>query len=225
MRPDLIIVGDSHCGALHSAARAAGIQSEMFFLSGNHWHENQMRPHKRWGLMSQNRRPINRTISNFCDTIGGSIFSDQTPVLASIGYHLGRMVPPFTRNGHTSSIDQAIDSDDALYVSNAFVDAFIEAKRGQLLNLLRWADRRCDLTVIAPPIIHHSPETVQFRDRITAKLRDDGIQVFDAFEGAEWTDPELPADLRAEDGVHGNIDYGAVVLRRLAAEQGLQLAA
>ncbi|NVO24777.1 hypothetical protein [Donghicola mangrovi] len=225
MKPDLIIVGDSHCGALQSAALAAGLKSEMFSLSGNHWHENQIRPHKRWGMMSKNRRPVNVSISKFSETIGGSIFSDQTPVLASIGYHLGRMVPPFSRAGHTSSIEQAIDSDEAFYVSDAFVDAFLEAKRGQLFRLLKWAHKRCDLTVIAPPIVKDHAETMLFRDRITALLRDEGINVFDPFEDADLSGRELPAKLRAEDGVHGNVDYGAMVLRRLFAENGLNLAA
>ncbi|WP_323038672.1 hypothetical protein [Gemmobacter sp.] len=212
MRPDLLIVGDSHTAALHQAARARGLDARLFFLSGNYWHENRMRPHAELGISAAYRRPLQRQVQAFAGEVGGSVFPPGVPVLASIGYHLGRLVPVFTRHGHTPVDDP---DESRLFVSDAFLRSFILHNRGNLLRILRRAARQSDLLVIAPPMIQADPVSLHFARTITAMLTEAGIRVFDPRQEPDWADQPLPESLRAADGVHGNAAYGEQVLKRL----------
>ena len=154
MRPDLLIVGDSHSAALQEAAIARGLRSEMLYISGNLWHENKMRPHPTQGLSTPHRRGLNRRIAEFSAKVQGSAFPKDIPVLASIGYHLGRLVPPFQRHGHSPDPAHAGVTEDALFVSDAFLLSYIFHHRNSLFRLLRLAGQDANLLVIAPPMIH-----------------------------------------------------------------------
>lgn len=225
MRPDLLIVGDSHTAALQEAALTRGLRSKMLYISGNFWHENRMRPHPTLGLSSLHRRGLNRRIAEFGAEVGGSAFPKDIPVLASIGYHLGRLVPPFARHGHSPSPEHAAADEGALFVSDAFLTGYIFHHRNSLFRLLRLASQNANLLVIAPPMIQTDPVALHVGARITRILRDHGIAVFDPREEADWADQPLPEALRAPDGVHGNATYGAEVLRRIFDRELIRLAA
>lgn len=225
MRPDLLIVGDSHSAALQEAAIARGLRSEMLYISGNLWHENKMRPHPSQGLSTPHRRGLNRRIAEFSAKVQGSAFPKDIPVLASIGYHLGRLVPPFQRHGHSPDPAHAGVTEDALFVSDAFLLSYIFHHRNSLFRLLRLAGQDANLLVIAPPMIQSDPVALYFAARITRILRDHGIAVFDPREEPDWADKPLPDHLRAPDGVHGNAAYGAEVLSRLFDRDLIRLAA
>lgn len=225
MRPDLLIVGDSHTAALQEAAVARGLQSSMLYISGNFWHENRMRPHPTMGLSSQNRRGLNLRIAAFSKEIGGSVFPKDIPVLASIGYHLGRLVPPFARYGHSPAPIHAAGDEGALFVSDAFLTGYIFHHRNSLFRLLRLAGQNANLLVVAPPMIQTDPVALHVAGRITRILRDHGIAVFDPREEPDWADRPLPEALRAPDGVHGNAAYGEEVLRRVLGRELIRLAA
>lgn len=220
MRPDLLIVGDSHSAALHEAALARGMTSEMLYISGNFWHENQMRPHRTQGVSAPYRRGLNRKIAEFNGRVGGSAFARDVPVLASIGYHLGRLVPLFSRHGHTPDAAHMAGNDALLFVSDDFLLSYVLHHRDNLFRLLRFGGQHATMTVIAPPLIQTDPVALHVARRITAVLRKHGLTVFDPRDEEDWADRPLPDDLRAPDGVHGNAAYGAEVLRRLS-ERGL----
>ncbi|MEF3048249.1 hypothetical protein [Pseudotabrizicola sp. L79] len=225
MRPDLLIVGDSHCGALQEAAVASGLNSKMLFLSGNLWHENRMRPHPTQGLSVPHRPALNRRIAAFAAEAQSSVFPKDIPVLASIGYHLGRLVPPFARHGHSPDPTHAATEDAALFTSDAFLTGYIFHHRSSLFRLLRLASQDARLLVIAPPMIQTDPVALHVAARITRILRDNGIAVFDPREEPDWADAPLPEHLRAPDGVHGNPAYGAEVLSRLFDRNLIRMAA
>lgn len=225
MRPDLLIVGDSHTAALQEAAIARGLNAQMLYISGNLWHENKMRPHPTQGLATPHRKGLNRRISDFCAEAGTSAFPKDIPVLASIGYHLGRLVPPFVRHGHTPDPDHAAETEDALFVSDAFLLGYIFHHRSSLFRLLRLASQDANLLVIAPPIIQTDPAALAIGARITRILRENGIPVFDPREEPDWAGKPLPEALRAPDGVHGNTAYGAEILSRIFDRDLIRLAA
>ncbi len=212
MRPDLLIVGDSHTAALYEAAKARGLDARLLYLSGNFWHENRMRVHPTAGLSAAYRRPLQRQVQAFAEEAGGSVFPPGVPVLASIGYHLGRLVPPFARHGHTPVDDP---DGDGLFVSDAFLRGYILHNRGALLRILRRAARQADLVVVAPPLIQTDPVSLHFARTITALLTEAGVRVFDPRQEPDWGDKPLPEALRSPDGVHGNATYGEQVLTRL----------
>ncbi len=217
MRPDLLILGDSHTAALQEAAVAQGLRSEMLYISGNFWHENQMRPHRGQGISTPHRRGLNRKIIEFNARIDGSAFPADVPVLASIGYHLGRLVPLLARHGHTPDPAHLAATDDALFVTDDFLLAYLMHHRDSLFRLLRFGAQTARLTVIAPPLVQTDPTALYVARRITQVLRGAGLTVFDPREEPDWADTPLPEHLRAPDGVHGNAAYGAEVLDRLAA--------
>lgn len=225
MRPELLIVGDSHTAALQEAAIARGMRSEMLYISGNFWHENKMRPHPTQGLAIPHRRGLNRKVAEFAESVGGTVFPKDLPVLASIGYHLGRLVPRFARNGHTPDPNHALADEDLLFVSDAFLTAYIFHHRNSLYRLLRLAGQNANLLVIAPPMVQADPVALYFAARITRILREHGITVFDPREEPDWADRPLPEQLRAPDGVHGNAAYGEEVLSRIFGRNLINLAA
>lgn len=216
MHPDLLIIGDSHTAALQEAAAARGLRSEMLYISGNFWHENQMRPHRAQGISQPHRRGLNRKIIAFNAQTGGSVFRRDIPVIASIGYHLGRLVPLFARHGHTPDTDHFAENDGLLFVSDDFLLSYILHHRDSLFRLLRFGAQYAKLTVVAPPMIQTDPVALYIGRRITTALRKQGLTVFDPRDEADWADRPLPEALRAPDGVHGNAAYGAEVLDRLS---------
>ena len=214
MRPDLLIVGDSHSAALHEAALARGMHARMLYVNGNFWHENRMRPHPQTGLSAAYRRRLNMQVSGFAQQVGGTVFPPDVPVLASFGYHLGRLTPPFARFGHTPDAGHAATDDSRLFVSAALCDAMIAHHRGALLRILRLAARVSPVVVIAPPVIQTDPTTGFIAARITDLLRKAQVPVFDPRDEPGWAGP-LADHWRAADGVHGNAAYGEAVLAHL----------
>jgi hypothetical protein len=210
-----VIVGDSHTAALHEAAVAAGLQSELLYISGNHWHENKMLRHQTQGLAAPYRPGLNRTIAAFAKKLGGSVFPAEIPVLASIGYHLGRLSPILKRTGHSPDAEEVAQDDSLLFLSDAFLTSYIFAHRDALFRVLRFARQKSDMIVVAPPIIRTDPVSLHLAARITSILRANGIQVFDPREEEDWAGKPLPEHLRAADMVHGNMAYGAEVLSRI----------
>jgi hypothetical protein len=216
MRPDLLIIGDSHTAALQQAAVLRDVKSKLLYISGNFWHEGKIRPHADLGLSALYRPPLHRRIENLVAETGNkSLFSRDVPVLASFGYHLGRMVPRFARYGHTPDAQQSQDEKDTLFVSDAFLAQYIHAHRGSLFRLLRFAARHCDLVVVAPPIIQTDPVATQFAEMITDMLLGAGLRVFDPRREVDWLGTPLAPEWRSADQVHGNVAYGSEVLARL----------
>lgn len=215
MRPDLLIIGDSHTAALHEAAVARGLRPKLLFLSGNFWHEGRIRWHARHGLAASHRPRLQARIRAAAEDTDGTVFPRDVPVIASFGYHLGRMAPLFARHGHTPDDAQAQAEDGALFVSDAMLRAYVWHHRGTLLRVLRLAARSCDLVVVAPPVVQAYPVANRMAAVITDALRASGVRVFDPRQEPGWDGHALPEHLRTADGGHGNAAYGEQVLARL----------
>jgi hypothetical protein len=213
-RPALLVVGDSHSAALHLAAQARGIDARLLYISGNFWHEGRIRFHPEQGLSAAYRPALQRQIRALNAEIGGSVFAPGVPVIGVFGYHLGRIAPLFARHGHTPEAEGAAAG---IFVSRALVEAWLHHHRGALIRVARQAARVCRLVVVAPPVLRDDPVTRRLAGLITARLRAEGVSVFDPREDAAFGPAPLPGHLRTADGVHGTADYGAMVLDRLAA--------
>lgn len=220
MRPDLVIVGDSHTGALQEAALARGLASRVLCISGNFWHEGRVRFDARLGLSAGPRPRYNRLIQGVAEDLGGSVFPRDVPVIASIGYHLGRLVPRFLRYGHTPDAQDFAADPSRLFGSSALVDAYIAHHRRALWRTLRFAAQVCPLVVVAPPVAQADPASMRFAAVITDRLLELGLTVFDPRRDTDLAGNPFPPEWRAADGQHGNAAYGEVVLRRLT-EKGL----
>lgn len=116
-------------------------------------------------------------------------------------------------------------TESSLFLSDAFLTAYIFEHRNSLFRLLRLASQNANLVVVAPPLIQTDPVAMHVGRRITRILRDHGIPVFDPREEPDWADSPLPEALRAPDGVHGNAAYGAQVLDRIFKRDLIRLAA
>lgn len=213
--PDLHIIGDSHTAALHEAAERRGQKAHLLYISGNHWHVNRMRAHGSMGVSAAWRPALQQQIATYAERVGGSIFPEGQVVLASIGYHLGRLAPLFARSGHSASLED----NETFFVSQAFTRQWLHSHRGALIRILRLGSKRCKLVVIAPPMVQPDPNATEFARLLTAMLRESGVTVFDPREEVDWLGQALPAHLRAPDGVHGNAAYGEEILSRLEARR------
>jgi hypothetical protein len=212
---DLFIFGDSHTAALELGARAEGIRTGLLYLSGNIWHKGEITLHPKLELDQPGSRYVRRRVTEARDAMGGVMFRPDVPVLASAGYHLGRLLPPMTHQGH--GVDPAVlDRDpDASFMSSALFETLITLRRRSVWRLLRLLATRCDLTVIAPPILSDDPMVAMAAGYITRRLREQGLNVFDPREVEGPLGQILPPHWRAEDGVHGNAAYGQAVLQHI----------
>jgi hypothetical protein len=216
-RPDLVIVGDSHTAALHKAARARGWDARLVYLSGNFWHEGAIRWHRDQGLAAVRRPPVERQIRAAAARAGGTVFPPDVPVIASFGYHLGRLLPLLRRRGHTPDAADFDARPEAQFVSRAMTEAWLDHHRNLLRRILRAAARRSPLVVVAPPVVQDDPADAVLAGIVTGWLEADGVTVFDPRREEGFGPAPLPARLRTPDGVHGTEEYGAMVLDRLVA--------
>ena len=213
--PDLLIMGDSHTAALDLAARARGHSSAVLYVNGNFWHEGGFVLDSVEGIALPGNDFFKRRANAARARMGGRLFRENSPVLASVGYHLGRLSAGMARYGHT--MDEAtFDSDpSASFLSQAMMEAIVTARRAPLWDMLAKVSRECVLFVVAPPILsddHLSWEIAQF---VTRSLRKRKIMVWDPRDETGPLGKPLPDSWRTPDGVHGNIHYGNAVLEQL----------
>jgi hypothetical protein len=216
--PAMLIFGDSHTAALNMGAQAERIETGLLYLSGNIWHAGQIQPHPTLGLDQPGSRYVRRRVTEARDAMKGMLFRKGEPVLASAGYHLGRLLPPMTHHGHSTDAT-ALDRDpEAAFMSAAVFEAMITLRRRTVWRLLKHVGTLCDLTVVAPPILTDDPMQAMAARVITRRLRALGLNVFDPREVDGPLGQPLPDAWRAEDGVHGNAAYGQAVIQFLTTE-------
>jgi hypothetical protein len=202
MQPDVIIIGDSHTAALREGCVALGLTAALLYVSGNHWHAGCADFHPVAGLHFARRPVLQRRLQDIRQSIGGgSVFGRKVPVIASFGYHLGRLVPPFTGWGHTTDADEFSSKPEALFASHGL--------------MARQAAQLCDLTVVAPPVVQADATAHAFACHITDRLQKADVRVHDPREGRAYDGTTLAAELLSEDGVHGNAAYGEGVIHSL----------
>jgi hypothetical protein len=216
--PAMLIFGDSHTAALDLGARLERIETGLLYLSGNIWHAGLMQVHPNLGLDQPGSRYVRRRVTDARDAMKGQLFRKAEPVLASAGYHLGRLLPPMTHHGHTSDTETFTADPDAAFMSAAVFEAMITLRRRSVWRVLKHISTQCDLTVVAPPILSEDPMQAMAARLITRRLRALGLSVFDPREIDGPLGQVLPDAWRAEDGVHGNAAYGQAVIRFLTTE-------
>jgi hypothetical protein len=210
--PDLLILGDSHTAALDMAMRDEGFSTTLLYINGNHWHAGGFSYNPNRGIVHPGSAFVRRHVAKARAQMGGSLFRENQVVLASVGYHLGRLVPGIARRGHTMEQDVFDADPDASYLSEAMMEALVEAQRGGLWDMLADISKACVLVVVAPPILSDDPLTARVARFVTRSLRARGVMVWDPRELDGAMGRPLSPEMRAPDGVHGNVRYGRAVL-------------
>jgi hypothetical protein len=206
--PDLLILGDSHTAALKAGCDAHGLRAEVLGFSGNLWHA---------GLIFLNRAhdlrvrgpAMQARIKAVEDKLGGgSVLRPDLPVLASVGFHLGRLVPPFGFGNHTTEKEAFEAAEDRLYASSALVADYAQHFRGAHQRFLRRLSRLVPLTVVAPPHFYTAPNYAAFYGYLADAIRATGVRFCDPREAWGGAAAPLGAEFLSADGVHGNGAYG-----------------
>lgn len=210
--PEFLFLGDSHVAALQAGASLLGVRADGLSFSGAAWHDARF-AFSRTGFEPRNAPAVRLQFEALRSRLGTiDVFSSGPPVISTIGYHLGRLVPPFGWSGHRAF--QPGDSENlaADIVSASFLEDYVRHFRQAHFRLARRLHGRAELVVVAPPPAFIRPNYTPFRNVITGMLRDFGIKVFDPAEELVEDTGILAPSYLAEDGIHGTAAYGAAVL-------------
>lgn len=218
--PDLLILGDSHSVALKAGCDALGLRAEMLSFSGNIWHQGLVSLHRNRGIVVRNRG-FQRRVSDLAARLGrGNVLSPDVPVLASFGFHLGRIVPPFGYNGHRADPVRFLEDGDSQFASQALVEAYARHYRQGHVRMLQRLARNIPTVAVAPPDFFGGINYPQFLATVKTMIREAGVRLFDPCAELFPGGAGMPPEMVAEDGVHGNAAYGARVIG-LLLDRGL----
>jgi len=210
----VLIIGDSHSRALLDGAAALGVKAFGVTVSGNVWHSGLVVAHRRLGMMVRRVRKPNEQLEELRAITGiQDVTKSGVPVLGSFGYHLGRLVPPLSWGGHRADDAELAQVDDGLFLSDAFVRDYIRAARAPVFGLLGSFAKAGSITVVAPPVPFNQPNNATARNIITEEIRALNIPVIDPMVSLAADDGTLRSDMLAEDGRHGNTEYGRLVVQ------------
>ena len=209
--PDLLILGDSHSTALAEGCAAHGIRAEVLGFSGNLWHAGHVALHRTQGLRVRGAAMQARLMAMRDRLGGGPILRPDLPVLASVGFHLGRLVPPFGFHGHVAGAGEFEAGEDRLFASSALVAAYVAAFRAPHVRMLARMARLAPLAAVAPPPFYTAPNYPAIYEEVVRAIRAAGVALYDPRDDWGGEAPLDPAWL-APDGVHGNAAYGASVI-------------
>lgn len=217
--PDLLIIGDSHSTALAEGCAAHGIRAEVLGFSGNLWHAGHIALHRSQGLRVRGAAMQARLNAVRERLGGGPVPRADLPVIASVGFHLGRLVPPFGFHGHVADGDQFELGAHRHFASSALVSAYVGHFRAPHVRLLARMSRLAPLTVVAPPPFYTAPNYGAVYDEVVQAVRRAGVSLYDPRD--DWgADAPLDPAYLAADGVHGNRAYGAKLIGHMI-ERGL----
>lgn len=218
--PDLLILGDSHTAALKAGCDAHGLQAEVLGFSGNLWHAGHIVLTRTQELRVRGAAMQVR-LKAVEDGLGGSsVLRPDLPVLASVGFHLGRLVPPFGFRNHVAEKEAFEAEEDRLFASSALLADYVQHFRGGHLRFLRRLSRLVPLTVVAPPHFYTAQNYAAFYGYLAGAIRGTGLGFCDPREAWGHLDAPLGAEFLSADGVHGNEAYGERVVGYML-EKGL----
>lgn len=221
MLPDVIIIGDSHTTALKAGCDAHGIRAETLRFSGNFWHAGYVQAHRRHGIWFRGMAGPQQQILDLRDRLEGrSLIGPDVPILASVAFNLGRIVPPFGFNRHVTHAEAFGADPDSHFASQALVDAYVEAVRAPHIAMAQRMSRFGNMTLVVPPHIENRTNYETFSDAVSRRLRSAGVRLFDPRDELCGAGQALGAEYLSSDGMHGNERYGAEVVGLLLA-QGL----
>jgi hypothetical protein len=209
--PDVLIVGDSHTAALKAGCDTHGLRSEVVGFSGNLWHAGHIVLHRTHGLWVRGAA-MQARLKEVQDSLGGgSLLRPDLPVLASVGFHLGRLVPAFGFRNHASTRQGFEAAEGRLFASSALIADYAEHFRRPHMRLLLRMARQAPVTAVAPPHFYAAENYPAFYDYLCRAIRGTGLPFYDPRDDWPGEGP-LGAEYLAADGVHGNDAYGAKVI-------------
>lgn len=206
--PDLLILGDSHTAALKSGCDAHGLTAEVLGFSGNFWHAGYIQLNRSQQLRVRGAAMQARVKAAEDSLGGGSVLRSDLPVLASVGFHLGRLVPPFGFRNHVADKEAFEAEEDRLFASSALVADYAQHFRGGHLRFLRRLSRLVPLTVVAPPHFYTAQNYAAFYGYLAEAIRETGMRFCDPRDAWGGGTAPLGQEFLSADGVHGNEAYG-----------------
>lgn len=215
MSIDLIILSDSHGRAIADGARNLGLNIREVTFSGNLWHECRFR-YGSAGFSLGRVGPSRQSMADLVAELGvADIMRAGVPVLTTMGFHLGRLVPPFGWHGHVASTEALYENEGALFVSPDFLHQYIDMFRRKHFRFMHQMSRNGKLIVLPPPLIQTRLNYHVFREHIKQRVIAAGIPLFDPMDELAGKDGVLPASLAASDGTHANASYGEKVIKAM----------
>lgn len=215
MKPDLLMLGDSHTIALEDGAKRLGLAVEVLRFGGGGWHEGKFG----WGpdgLVPKGSPMGRHSLEQLREKLGvQNIFSLGLPIVTTIGFHLALMVRPMGWFGHQMMPATGEAPKTGLLMSSAFVSDYIDHYRAAHLRVLRRLSREAKVIVVPPPVLTTDPQTAAVRGLIIGKMRALGLEVFDPMAELLPEEPVLPARFLGDDPNHATADYGEMVISAL----------
>ena len=219
MLPDLLIIGDSHTTALVAGCEAHNLKAETLRFSGNFWHSGHVQFHPQHGVWVRRSKAMQQQVLDVRERLGGrSLVSRDIPILGSMAFNLGRIVPPFGFNRHVTEAGSFLDDPESSYASQALVNAYVEAARRQQILMVRRIARLASLILVVPPKLRVRSNYTTFSNAIAGRLASSGVRLFDPSPTLCRPDEALQAEYLAPDGLHGNREYGSAVIGLLLSE-------
>lgn len=205
---DAMILGDSHAVALKAGCDKLGLRTGILSISGNLWHAGFVRFHRRKGMVG--RATAQRRINEFKQNQRFEIVPPSgLPVIATLGFHLGRVVPMFALDGHRTD-EAEFQADPAhQYVSRGMLRAYINAFRRQHIEFLTRLAQMTPTLVVAPPFFWQAGNAADFTTEILAMMSEAGLATLNPCAELYGAGVALPEEYRTADGIHGNAEYGA----------------
>ncbi len=217
MKPDVIMLGDSHTIALEDGAKRLGLRTEVLRFGGGGWHEGK------FGWSAEGFVPKGTPMGRSAlEAIRGrlgvqNVFAVGAPVITTVGFHLALMVRPMGWSGHRMMGLNGETPKDGLLMSAAFAEAYVEHFRGAHFRLLRRLAREARLIVVPPPPMTTEPNIARIRALVIDRIRQMGIEVYDPMTELLADEPGFPARFVGDDPSHATADYGELVMAGLRA--------
>jgi hypothetical protein len=219
--PEILVLGDSHSIALADGCRALGMRVESMYLSGNLWHSGRVALHAQHGFWVQGMPAAQRQILTLRERLGGrSLLSRDVPVLASFGFHLGRVAPLFSMHGHMTEASDFDANSNALYASKTLVDGYLTAFRASHLRTARRMARLAPTAFVLPPHYSNWGNMRQLALRLAARFQGQGLRVYDPAPDFDPSGAPLAEEWLTSAKNHGNAEYGRAVVGHML-EKGL----
>lgn len=211
----LLILGDSHAVALKAGCDAIGLPAELLSFSGNFWHRGHIVLNRRKGIWAKGQALQDR-ITRAQGRLGApNLLRSGLPILASFGFHLGRIVPAFRFQGHTVDAAEFRAAPQHHFATAALTEAYVGQYRDGHVQMLARIARVVPVVAVCPPRISDDPVQLAFLGVLKQKITAAGVSLFDPCQALFAPSGLLPDAMRADERGHGTADYGALVVRSL----------
>ena len=214
MKPDLLIIGDSHSAALRAGCEQLRISCLTAGFSGGSWHKGQISHDDELGITFDRKWGRKRLDGIRAELGTKHLARADIPVLFSAGFHLGRLVPAFGWNGHKVFRSDLEMPEDRMAVSAGFMREYLCAFRSAQIDIIEAFARDTSVTVVAPPPSDRE-NFLEFGEGIVEEMEGRGLRVYDPRQDFADENGRLPEDLLEADQAHGNARYGQLVVERL----------